>query len=633
MNCVNRKIAFVILLIINIWTVTNGQSVKPELSALIDSLANEIPALNQPVDITVNSVPVSEFMRGVAKESGLNVNIDPAMTQLVSNNFSNVKVRDILLFISRNYNIDISFIGNIVNLKNPVIIPPAVSPGIIVNYQPETGNISVEANGVQADLLAREITKKTGKNIIITPGVQGVIIKSFIRDMPFASAIDKIAIGNNLKASYTDDGFYILEPAEQKAEPARTTQSQRGGSSGYKNLNEGGLIVNAYSTDSIDISAVDAGINEIISKLLGQLKTSYHILAPLTETVTIKCSDVSLDDLLSSLFSGTKTTFRKSGGTYLVGPREMLEMKEVRIVPMHYRTVDSLVASIPQYLKNEVEINEMAELNSLIISGSEDRVESLESFLKSIDRVVPVILIEVLIIENKNSKELSTGITMGLGKSAATTSGDINPGIDITLGSGSVNNLIDGLNGFGWVNLGKVTSNFYMTLKALEEDGYVEIQSTPQLATLNGHEASMSIGNTEYYKEESSTLYGSVTTSSQTVTTYKAVEAELKLVIRPIVSGNQDVTLEVEVEQSDFTDRISEYAPPGKVSRKFKSIIRVKDQEMILMGGLEDNEKNDVRSGLPVLSRIPVLNWIFSSKTKTVSKSKLNIFIKPTIIS
>jgi type IV pilus assembly protein PilQ len=60
------------------------------------------------------------------------------------------------------------------------------------------------------------------------------------------------------------------------------------------------------------------------------------------------------------------------------------------------------------------------------------------------------------------------------------------------------------------------------------------------------------------------------------------------VVIRPIVSGNDQITLDIEVNQSDFTSRISEFAPPGSVSRSFKSVISVRNNDMILLGGLEE---------------------------------------------
>ena len=78
---------------------------------------------------------------------------------------------------------------------------------------------------------------------------------------------------------------------------------------------------------------------------------------------------------------------------------------------------------------------------------------------------------------------------------------------------------------------------------------------------------------------------------------------------------------------------ISQFAPPGTVTRKFESLIRVRNQEMIILGGLEEKSSREASSGTPLLSRIPILKWIFSSRTKETGDSKLNIFIRPTIIA
>jgi type IV pilus assembly protein PilQ len=243
---------------------------------------------------------------------------------------------------------------------------------------------------------------------------------------------------------------------------------------------------------------------------------------------------------------------------------------------------------------------------------------------------VPVILIEVIIMYVNKSKSLSTGIQVGLGKEPAVTGGTVLPGVDMTLGSESINRIFDEM---GWVNLGKVTPNFYVSLKAMEEQGFVDLESTPKISTLNGTEATLSIGNTEYYLEEQSNLYGAQNPQLTTSQTYKAIDAELKLKIKPVVSDNGQITLDIEVSQSDFTERISKTAPPGSVNRNFTSKIRVKDQEMILLGGLTDKKKSDSGSGTPFLSRIPVIKWFFSSRTKENSESKLSVLIKPTIIN
>ncbi len=113
---------------------------------------------------------------------------------------------------------------------------------------------------------------------------------------------------------------------------------------------------------------------------------------------------------------------------------------------------------------------------------------------------------------------------------------------------------------------------------------------------------------------------------------YKPVNADLSLVINPQVSGDEQITMTINVKQSSFTERISSTAPPGTINRDFQSLIRVKNGEMIMLGGLEENSASSSGSGLPLISRIPVLKWIFGNRTKSKSENKLTIFIKPTII-
>ncbi len=73
--------------------------------------------------------------------------------------------------------------------------------------------------------------------------------------------------------------------------------------------------------------------------------------------------------------------------------------------------------------------------------------------------------------------------------------------MNMSLSATSINRLINSFNGFGSINLGKVTPDFYMSLQALEATGNIELRSTPKLSTLNGHSATLKSGETKYYKE------------------------------------------------------------------------------------------------------------------------------------
>jgi len=166
----------------------------------------------------------------------------------------------------------------------------------------------------------------------------------------------------------------------------------------------------------------------------------------------------------------------------------------------------------------------------------------------------------------------------------------------------------------------------------MESNGNLKIKSTPKLSTLNGHRATFSNGETSYYTVTQRNIYGTDNPQTSEITNYEPIDAELGLSIKPLVSGNGQVTLDIFVIQSSFGERIDENAPPDISSREFSSIIRVQDQDIVVLGGLEQQRLNDSGTGVPFLARVPVVKWLFSTRKREASKAKLTVFIKPSII-
>jgi len=296
-------------------------------------------------------------------------------------------------------------------------------------------------------------------------------------------------------------------------------------------------------------------------------------------------------------------------------------------------TAEALVNIIPDEIVANLDIKVDFELNSFFVSGPAAKIERFKHFIKEIDRPVPVVLIEVMIIEVRKSATVETGISWGIGDSPVNTSGSIFPSADITLGSKTINRVIGGFDGFGSFNIGKVIPEFFASIKALEENGNIKIRSTPKLSTLNGHRANLSIGETTYYVVTNQNFFGSQIPTASEVRNFEPIDAELAISIKPLVSGNGQVTLDINVIQSDFSgERIEEDAPPGLTSREFSSIIRMQNQDLAILGGLEEKIKNDSGSGVPLLARIPVIKWLFSQRRREDTKQKLTILIKPTVI-
>lgn len=621
------------LLISNIGNAQDPYYAK--LDSVFSARSEEIPALEEKISISVTDVSIQEFLRGVARNSGLNIDIDPALDIKIINNFTNVEVQNILLFICQQYNLGVSIMGNIISVYPRKKQQVKRQDGKSILYDEEKNAITIDYSEEDLRLVAKEITRATGKNIILSPGITNFIVSGYIQNMPFDQALDKFAFTNQLQLEITKDNFYVLNQASSKVkqQEALARNQMKKTRSTEKPADEFELDIQKLRGDTISIHALNAPVFEIIQELSLRVGLSYHITTALEGSVTLDINEVQVDDFLAYLFNGTEYTFINEYGIYLIGQIEVHEFVEQRVISLQYRTIDNLSDIFPEDLTQTVEIIEFSDLNSLLVSGTKSNIDKFEAFLKSIDKIVPVIMIEVIIVDVNKSFTVSTGITAGKGEAPVSTQGTVFPGVDLQIGANGVNDVLGSFNGFGSKALGKVTPEFYVTLKAMESQGLLNVRSTPRLSTLNGSEATLSIGNTEYYLEEQRDIIGTQNPQLTTTQNYKPITAQLSITIRPVVSGNDQITLEIDVQQSDFTERISQFAPPGSVSREFKSMIRVKNQEMVLLGGLEESRSNDAGSGLPLLSRIPVIKWFFSSKTNEKSKSKLNIFIRPTIIN
>jgi type IV pilus assembly protein PilQ len=627
-----KKIILIICLQSFISQAVNCQDKYLQIQEKLMILATgDIPSLNEKVNISVTNVSIQEFLRGVANNTGLNINVAPDLKIDVINNFSNVKVIDILMFLCRQYDLNISVIGNIINIFKEKTDIPAPVKKQLVKFDPESGLLSIECDGEDLGTFAKAVVDKTGLNVVTAPGLDLIKVKGYIQNLPIDNSLDKFAYANNLKVRKTDDNVYIFEKNEPLSVVPNTSQQQNSNQKQQNNNGSSKFKVSFIYGDSISISAENTLISNIIKEAADLVHSDYFFTSPVQGESTLQIKGISFPSLLNYLFRNTTYSYQKKDGVYLIGDNKSRELKEFRIIQLQNRTIDTLLSIIPSELKKELELKEFPELNSLLVSGMPDRINTLESAIRALDKVVPNILIEVMIIDVKNSSSLMTGLEAGVGKKPKTAS-TVFPSVDFNVSSQSINNLINSFNGFGTVKIGNVTPDFYLNLKALETNGIINIRSTPKLSTLNGHSASLSIGNTEYYKEEQSNIYGSITSQSQIVTTYKDVKAELSVKIRPVVSGDDQITLDIEVTQEDFTSRISQFSPPGKVARTFKSLIRVKNQDMILLGGLEEKRNSDTGSGVPFLSRVPVLKWLFSSRNKGLADAKLNIFIKPSIV-
>ena len=603
-------------------------------------LSKNYPGINEQVDLSMSGASIQEYIRTIGTTNNINVNVDPVLDIKLSNNFNKVTAKEVFLFLCKRYDLDILFVGPIITFIKynppPVVIPERkiFSKKLDIKYESTANLLSYDLINDTIGNVTREITKQSGKNIVFSPDLNNKVISGFAQNAPLNSALEKLAFANDMKVSKTSDDFFVFEKKQAVLNQQDVNGNNQFGSLTVPNTAASGSknpkIKIIDGLISMDVQAMP--ISEIVNSVSKELGKNYFLFSDLKGNATLKVDEAPYEEFLKLLFNGTDLTFKKEGTTYLFGDRNLEGLRQSKLITLKNRTIEKMIDFIPAELKKGVELKIFEDLNGIIVSGSQPRINELETFLRQIDLVVPMVHIEVIIADVRKSNSLSAGISAGIGTNTAKTTGSVLPEYNVSLNSNSINNLVKGINGLGIINLGAVTPNFYLNLKAMESNGILKIRSTPQIATLNGHEAKLSIGQTQYYLEVSNNVIGSQNPQNIISQNYKAVNADLSVSIGPHISGDEQITMTINVKQSSFTERISPSAPPGTINRDFQSLVRVKNGEMIMLGGLEETQLNKSGNGLPFLSRIPVLKWIFGNNTRAKSENKLTIFIKPTVI-
>lgn len=688
----------------------------------LEVLALDNPAYDETLTLETNvsRVTLPNFLMAVSRVHKLNLSVAPDVTNLtIVNNFSNVTVRELLVFLCKEYNLTIDFTGSILSVKRynaPPMEP--IAKAITIDFGPNTGLITMDLDNDPLERVFREIMEVSGKNLLYSNSLKNRPLTLYMKNVPFDKAMEKLADINALNHTKSRDGFYLFSATQD------TNQKRMDFREGmyYQVLDTVNKMLN--------VDFKNSAISDIIQSLASDLKLDVYTATPLEQAgrVTFNAKGIYFDDLLAHIFEGQETqvsafldkpnlqpngrnrsnapispietpktfTFKKENTIYFFGTSDQLSLRKVEIVQMMHRSVEllsdpsyysggtrtagrtrnsnvnyfgngqnqglpgsqvgfnaprpslntqarqfdsfhngaeAMVNILPDEIKSDLDIKVDFELNSFFVSGPAAKIERFKSFIRKIDRPVPVVLIEVMIIEVRKSATVETGISWGIGEEPVNTKGNLFPSTDITLGANTVNKVIGGFDGFGSFNIGKVVPEFFATIKALEENGNIKIRSTPKLSTLNGHRANLSIGETTYYVITNQNFFGSQIPTTSEVRNYAPIDAELGVSIKPLVSGDGQVTLDINVIQSDFSgERIEEDAPPGLTSREFSSIIRMQNQDLAILGGLEEKIKNDSGSGVPLLARIPVIKWLFSNRKREDTKQKLTILIKPTVI-
>ncbi len=295
----------------------------------------------------------------------------------------------------------------------------------------------------------------------------------------------------------------------------------------------------------------------------------------------------------------------------------------------------------------------------IVVRATPAEMRQVTDYLRAVQLTIErQVMLEAKIVEIKLSQSAQTGVNWALfrGIQSGNKAGAIGAAPGVTLrNSGNLVNSEATINpgssvvtdtlGRGFYGLAFQSANFAALLSFLESQGDVQVLSSPRIATLNNQKAVLKVGSDELFVTNVTTTQtssGSSTTSSPSLT-LQPFFSGIALDVTPQIDESGTVMLHVhptvsvvsEKEKTIDLGTLGSYKLPLASSsiNETDSIVRVRDGQIVAIGGLMQQDSMIDRSGVPVLSDLPGVGGLFRYKASSNNKHELVILIKPTVIS
>ncbi len=271
--------------------------------------------------------------------------------------------------------------------------------------------------------------------------------------------------------------------------------------------------------------------------------------------------------------------------------------------------------------------------NSIIISGPPTLQKNMIAVINQLDRRRAQVLVEAVIAEVSTDLSNQLGATL-LANGANDGSGPV--GYSNFGGLGTLAGIISGVRTNTIPNipngllLGGGNNSFGAIVEALKGDAATNILSTPTLVTMDNEEAEITVGQEVPFITGSSTNAANDTTNP--FTTIERKDVGLKFKITPQINRGETVNLKIEQETSNVASSSAGASDLITNKRRITTNVMVEDGQILVLGGLIEDNYRDSASKVPLLGDIPVIGGAFRNNTTNKTKNNLMVFIHPIIM-
>jgi general secretion pathway protein D len=287
--------------------------------------------------------------------------------------------------------------------------------------------------------------------------------------------------------------------------------------------------------------------------------------------------------------------------------------------------------------------------NALVITGSPKAMKALRNVIAQLDIRRSQVMVEAVVAEVSGSLSTQLGIdwavynpdriaaasildptTLGV---AGGVIGGTSQGLAAAASALSPGGRSPGLIAAGGVDNGGGTS-FGAILRALQSDGDSNVLSTPTIVATDNEESKLTVGQELSIPSGSYTSTGTTTNITNPFTTFNQKTVGLTLGLTPQISGEGDsIKMKIALEVSSQAAGLAGTANQVFNKRNIDTTVTVDSGQILVLGGLIDDQSTDTVNAVPFLSKIPLIGGLFQSRSVTKQKRNLMVFIRPVILA
>ena len=441
--------------------------------------------------------------------------------------------------------------------------------------------ISLDLKNVDIVELLRIVSLKTGKTIVPSKEVSGRITV-YLSNVAFNDVLDIILLTQSLALNIKDNVYYVMSDSEYKKMFGRDYVDQR----------RIETVKLSYAKPSVVFSALSQLKSEV-GKIVVDETTGTIILIDIPEKLELlKKSIKELDQPLTTTvfdLNYAKSADAKTQLNAAITPG-------TGTVIIDERNGKAIVTDLPR------------------------KMDKLGMLVRELDEESRQVYVETDIVELTLSDQFQRGIDWQKVWSSAAMAG-------LTFAGHFPAGLTAA---YQQISVGTLDANkFSNVIQFLDTYGKTNVISQPRIAVVNNEEANIMVGTREAYITQTQSQATSTTVTSESV---EFVDVGVKLKIVPRIGADGYITMKLKPEVSSvketITTSLGSRIPIVQTSQS-ETVVKVKDGMMIMIAGMTKTELTDTIIGWPILSKIPFLGALFSSRDKSTTKTEVIIFITP----